>query len=464
MPSASGMTEATHPALGVWQFPNHLQVAVHDGLDHELGDPFASFDDDLGGRVGVDEQHLQLPAVSGVNEAGGVEARDTVSGRQPAAGLHKSGVPIGDRHSDSGRHQHPAAAGREHHRLPGPQVQAGIAVTRIRRQLKPGIQTHYRNHKLIRIHPPGLGAQVRFMTHDVTHPVIAYPRHFTSETLRPNQRCRTGQPINHATGRSYRGHPGLTILMADNCPPPWAIAVVPSAGSCLQRIWSVYISGNRIPRFGTQLLVPAAATLMALVAIVLGSPAAQAQEYAPCTEAVLGSVEIPVGDIGAVTGECFLPDSTIEIYLVSGASMMSATGLQPAVATAAVTGRSDAPGQAVVADLTQASNTAAPEELLGTTMSTPSGTFTFEWNTTGRQPGPFTLRVTDGTNTAGTEGTLMLAGAPSGPDRPESMASALPTTGAANDNLVRLGVVLLTMGGFAVLASRGRWRRLLPQR
>ena len=63
------------------------------------------------GRVGVDEQHLELVAVAAVDEPRRVEAGDAVPQRQAAAGLHEPGVALGDgdRDARSGTRARPPA-------------------------------------------------------------------------------------------------------------------------------------------------------------------------------------------------------------------------------------------------------------------------------------------------------------------------------------------------------------------
>ena len=81
------------------------------------------------GRVGVDEQHLELVAVPGVDETGRVQQRDAVPQREPAARLHEAGVPDGDGDRDARRHERPAAARRERRILASAQVGAGVALS-----------------------------------------------------------------------------------------------------------------------------------------------------------------------------------------------------------------------------------------------------------------------------------------------------------------------------------------------
>lgn len=219
---------------------------------------------------------------------------------------------------------------------------------------------------------------------------------------------------------------------------------------------------NRSSKSRTRTLVPVVAALVAVAAVLLGTSPAQAQDYPPAPEVAIDRVVAPVGDIVTVTGTGFLPNANIDIYIVSGPTLASASGSQAPIASFATVETQGSTGNGVVADLTQA---AAPVgTLLGSTTSTPTGTFSFAWNTQGFAPGDYTLAAYDGVNVGFVETTLTVGPAPTVPVRPDDAASTLPTTGGASDNLVRLGLVLLTVGGLAVLASRGRWRKLVSQR
>ena len=62
--------------------------------------------------VGVEQQHAQLAAVAGVDQAGGVDERDPVAQREARARQHEPGVPGRDRDGDAGADAR-ALAGRE---------------------------------------------------------------------------------------------------------------------------------------------------------------------------------------------------------------------------------------------------------------------------------------------------------------------------------------------------------------
>ena len=70
--------------------------------------------------IGVDQDHLQLVAVAGVDEPGRVQHRHAVAQGQAAAGQHEAGVAGGHGHGHARRHQRPAAAGLQRHVDRGP--------------------------------------------------------------------------------------------------------------------------------------------------------------------------------------------------------------------------------------------------------------------------------------------------------------------------------------------------------
>jgi hypothetical protein len=225
-------------------------------------------------------------------------------------------------------------------------------------------------------------------------------------------------------------------------------------------------------------VVPKTVLLVAIAAAVLTPSAVRAQEYPPAPTLLASPAVAVEGTVVTLTGSGFLPDAPIEIYLATGPLPVSAPAGQVPVADFAVveyaqTAPTDGSGQlAVAAEFLQAPMAPQLGTLLGTTMSDASGSFTFRWDTSGYAPGRYTLTATDGTNTASTDVIITAASEPADvvPVRPDTGAAtptagrSLPLTGGMSDGLVRVGIVLLTIGGLAVLASRGRWRNLLPTR
>src|SRR5215212_5203770 len=78
-----------------------------DALDDELGDAVTAVDGVVGGRVGVEEQDLELAAVGGGDEAGSVDEADAVTQGEPAARQHEPGVPGRDGDGDPRRDEGP---------------------------------------------------------------------------------------------------------------------------------------------------------------------------------------------------------------------------------------------------------------------------------------------------------------------------------------------------------------------
>lgn len=189
-------------------------------------------------------------------------------------------------------------------------------------------------------------------------------------------------------------------------------------------------------RFPVSRLLSRMAVLVALMAVLLAPSVVHAQDYPPQPTVLTDQPIVTEGGIVTLTGSGFLPNSLIEVYLASGP-----------------TGSSE-------------------RTLLGTTMSDSEGNFTFQWDTAGYPPGTYTLIATDGINSATTEIIVTAAGeqAVVAPVRtvagapPAAVGRTLPVTGGIGGVALRLGIVLLTIGGLAMVASRGQWRKMLPTR
>ena len=128
------------PRSDVLQRLHRGELGVLDPLDDQLGDAVAPAHLVVGVRVGVDQQHPQLVAVAGVDQAGGVEARDAVAQRQAAAGLDEPGVALGDGEGDAGGHQRPPRRRRQDRALAGHEVGAGVAGPGVGRQGQVGVE------------------------------------------------------------------------------------------------------------------------------------------------------------------------------------------------------------------------------------------------------------------------------------------------------------------------------------
>ena len=108
--------------------------------DDQLGDPVPPAHGVVLHRVMVDQNHLELAPVAGVDQPRRVEAGHAVAQRQTAAGQDEPGVPLRDGHRDSRRHQRPAAPGRQHDGLAGHQVRSGIAGSGVRGHPQVGVE------------------------------------------------------------------------------------------------------------------------------------------------------------------------------------------------------------------------------------------------------------------------------------------------------------------------------------
>ena len=90
--------------------------------------------------IGVDQQHAQLVSVAAVDQARRVEARHPVAQRQPAAGLHEPGVPVGQGQGDAGGHGGAPAPAPQQDRGPGHEVGPGVAHPGVRGQGQVGVE------------------------------------------------------------------------------------------------------------------------------------------------------------------------------------------------------------------------------------------------------------------------------------------------------------------------------------
>jgi hypothetical protein len=135
----TGVAE-TSPAIFAIERLDFRELDRVDRLDHELRDPIAAVHLVRGHGIQVDEQHLELVAVSGVDETGTVQQRHTGTQRQPRSGQHETRVADGDRDGDTGGHERPSTARGKHGVLTSEQIEPGIAGTRVRRQRQVGIE------------------------------------------------------------------------------------------------------------------------------------------------------------------------------------------------------------------------------------------------------------------------------------------------------------------------------------
>lgn len=102
-------------------------------------------------------------------------------------------------------------------------------------------------------------------------------------------------------------------------------------------------------------------------------------------------------------------------------------------------------------------------QTIGTVTTDASGNFTFPWTVPCSQIGSITVVASDGTTTLNTalnvrSATTTTTTRPATPGG-TSGGSSLPRTGSDSSMFIRVGVLLLTVGGLLVLGSRKRSRK-----
>jgi LPXTG-motif cell wall-anchored protein len=151
------------------------------------------------------------------------------------------------------------------------------------------------------------------------------------------------------------------------------------------------------------------AMLGCLVALLVAAPAASAQGYPGGPTLVVSDVNPVCGEAITISGTDFLPDATVTVSF----------------------------NQAVV----------------GTTVSDSAGNWSFPYAIACTAVGRATISATDGVNVLGISLTVRADGETR---QVPAAVGTLPRTGSDNTNLIRIGVVLLAVGGMAVLATRKR--------
>ena len=133
--------EATFAAFGVGgEFVDRRKRDVFNGLNYKLGNPFASHNLEVLGCIKVDEKHLQLAAVSAVDEPRSVQDGDAMLVGHPAARLDQSAVSDGDGNGGTRWNERTTATGGQRRRLTGTKVDPRVAGTRICRQREIGVE------------------------------------------------------------------------------------------------------------------------------------------------------------------------------------------------------------------------------------------------------------------------------------------------------------------------------------
>ena len=109
-------------------------------MDDQLRDALAPLDEEILVGVGVDQQHLELAAIAGIDETGRVETGHAVLECQPTAGLDEAGVALGDRDRGTGGDEGTATAVGQQHIVAGDEVGAGITWSGVGGQRQIGIE------------------------------------------------------------------------------------------------------------------------------------------------------------------------------------------------------------------------------------------------------------------------------------------------------------------------------------
>ena len=115
------------PRLAPSRSSTSTHVDVLDRLDHELCDAVAPVDlvRELGIRV--EQDHLELVPIPGVDQPGRVHDGDARPEREPAPGQDEPGVALRDGDREARRHERPTPARREHRTLAGGEIDPGVA-------------------------------------------------------------------------------------------------------------------------------------------------------------------------------------------------------------------------------------------------------------------------------------------------------------------------------------------------
>jgi len=113
---------------------------VLDRLHDELGDAFTAGDLERLSRIVVDQAHLQLTAVAGVDQPRGVQDGDPVLERKTAPRLDQACVALRKRDRDAGGDESPTAGGSKGDVLSGDQVDTGVPRSCVRRERQVGIE------------------------------------------------------------------------------------------------------------------------------------------------------------------------------------------------------------------------------------------------------------------------------------------------------------------------------------
>ena len=119
------------------------QFGQLDSLNQQLCDPISSVHDNRFLRVEVDQRHLDLTAVAGIDRARAVHDRKPNAGSQTRARVYQPHHPVRDGDRDTGRHERTLTR-REFDVERAEKIDAGVAVMGTARHRQIGVQAHDR--------------------------------------------------------------------------------------------------------------------------------------------------------------------------------------------------------------------------------------------------------------------------------------------------------------------------------
>ena len=198
-------------------------------------------------------------------------------------------------------------------------------------------------------------------------------------------------------------------------------------------------------RSGTRRLVAVLAVGLLATVTGLAVPAA-AQEYPPTPIIDVDQPIVPEGNIVTITGSGFLPNSVVCLCILNGPN-----GFREAVQLAAAGLAAQTQEEQAIATCRALGGT-----VIGTTASDANGNWSFQWDTTVLPPGDYELAATDGTNTLAVNVQITPPVGPTPTTVPGPVVPGLPQTGGVAEGPLRVGAVLLAIGGLVLLAVRSR--------
>lgn len=205
---------------------------------------------------------------------------------------------------------------------------------------------------------------------------------------------------------------------------------------------------SRTRRRGRAAGVVAVAVLAALTGFA--APAV-AQEYPPTPIIVVDKPIVPDGDIVTISGDGYLPNAFVCSCILRGPQ-----GFKDVVQLTSAGLAAQSQQQQAVSTCQGLGGT-----IIGSTTSDDRGTWSIAWDTSRFPEGDYVVAATDGTNTLTVDVAVTPRVDPSPttvPDSPKPgpQSAGLPQTGGIAAGPLRVGAILLAVGGIVVLAARNR--------